>query len=192
MFLARIDQPFFGQIRNSYLEGTVRKEMESRNYSTLLERNIIDEMFWMERVVKELDSPLVFSHNDFNKKNILVKDSKQLEILLIDFDWSAYNYRGVDFGQYFSSWGQFETDLGSGEFPTDHQMSVFIEAYIKEMCKIFGDSFAEQEINSMKRLIKEAKVFALMAFMKDIMYCIWQTDLNNNILVNKILDSMLT
>ena len=148
---------------------------------------MFDEIEWLLKVIKHINPPIVLSHNDFNKKNILVKEtesSEDFEIFLIDFDWSTYNYRGIDLGQYFSNWGHIEPEFGTGEFPTDEQMIPFIDAYIEEMCQILGDSYAKQEINSRQQLIKEGKVFALMAYIKDVMYSIWKTEMDSSILVS--------
>ncbi|CAG2162584.1 unnamed protein product [Oppiella nova] len=173
---------FTEELKTSASEGTVFKQIHEYNLQTFKDLTLTDELSWLANTVQELKSPVVFSHNDFNRRNTLVRDSnvnnnKEMEIFLIDFDWTNYSYRGADFGQYFCSWGQKETDFGSGDFPTDPQMALFIDAYIEEMIEINGNSYAKHEINSRERITKEAKLFALMAFMKDIMYCIWQTTL---------------
>ncbi|CAG2184144.1 unnamed protein product, partial [Oppiella nova] len=94
------------------------------------------------------------------------------------FDFSSYAYRGIDLGYYFSSWGQKETQFGYGVFPADSQMLPFINAYIEEMTTIYGNSYVENEMNSRERLIFEAKVFALYAFMVDLLFCIYLADGN--------------
>jgi len=184
MSLFKRDNPFMNMIHKVYKD-VVHPEIQKQNYQVLNRINYISEMDWLREIIEDLKSPPVFSHNDFNKKNILVNErenSEEVQIFLIDFDWTTYNLRGIDLGQYFSSWGQIEPDFGSGEFPTDEQMYVFIDSYIDEMCKIFGDSYSKQEINSRQQLIKEAKIFALISFMKDLMYFIWQFSQNNNVL----------
>ena len=182
MFFVLVDNPFFDQMKKSYNEGAVRQEIEKQQFPTLKEMNFIEELEWVSKIIVKANSPVVFSHNDFGRKNILVKestDSSDKQIFLIDFDWTNYNSRGVDFGQYFSSWAQNEPDFGSGDFPSDEEMAPLIDAYIEGMSEILGTSFAKQEINSRQQIIKEAKIYTLMAFMKDVMYCIWQTDLMN-------------
>ena len=181
--------PFFIQMVQTY-QNTALQEIKKQNYDILKRVDFVSEINWLLKVIEGLDNcPIVFSHNDFNKKNILVKEtegSEDIQIFLIDFDWSSYNYRGVDLGQYFSSWAQIEPDFGSGEFPTDEQMLPFIDAYIEEMSQILGDSYAKQEINSRKQLIKEAKIFSLLSFMKDYMYFIFQIGKGIDILASTV------
>lgn len=166
---------WFGFLKQSYLTGKVRQEIDRSDRELLKKYNFVDEMNWLKRVITKLDSPIVFSHNDFNRRNILIqksKDSSDERIFLIDFDWTTYNYRGADFGQYYADWGQEDTEWAYHDFPSDEEMSVFINAYIKRMTEIFGDSYAKQEINSLEHLIKESKVHAMNAFVRNIVYCI--------------------
>ncbi|CAG2166656.1 unnamed protein product [Oppiella nova] len=177
---------FDQKLRDSYRTGIIRKHITAQNLEIFSKLDFIEEVEWYQRTVTELRSPIVFSHNDFNRRNILIQESDNNnstdnpDIYLIDFDWSNYNYRGVDFGQYFSRWGQTDTEFGSGDFPADTQMYDFIEAYIQEMTKIYGKSYAQNEINSRERLIKESKVLALLAYIKDILYCMDSTDSRDN------------
>ena len=166
---------FDQELRKSYVEGVVRKEIEKNQYPVLSKLDFIEELKWLRKTIEELKSPLVLSHNDLNRRNILIRETEGCppEIFLIDFDWTNYNYRGVDLGQYYACFGQKEVDFGLIDFPSDEGMSVFIDAYVKQMNQLFGNQYSKQNINSKERLIKEAKVFALMAFIKDIIYCIW-------------------
>ena len=149
------------KLRDSYLNGEVRQEIIKNNYELLAKYNVLEEIPWLRKVIVELDSPIVLSHNDFNRRNILIREVDN-EIFFIDFDWSCYSYRGTDIGQYFSNWCQEGWFFDYRPFPTDQQMYPFIDAYIKRMTEIFGKSFPKQEINSRQRLIMESKVFALL------------------------------
>ena len=164
-----------------YDDGPARKLINELDCPTHKELHLLDEMRWLNGVIKKMDNPIVFSHNDFNRKNILVEksdDPSQEQIYIIDFDWTNYNYRGIDLGQYFCSWDQSEPEFGVGDFPSDQDMSVFINAYINRMSEIFGESYAKQDINSRERLIKESKIFAMSAYHKDNFYFVWQMSLN--------------
>ncbi|CAG2163283.1 unnamed protein product [Oppiella nova] len=124
------------QIKQSLEDPVIVQQIREYNLRTFLEVDLIHENSWLERAIHELMSPIVFSHNDFNRRNILIHESpndQNMDIYLIDFDWTNYSYRGADFGTYFCSWGQRELDFGSGDFPTDTQMYPFIDAYIQEM-----------------------------------------------------------
>ena len=179
-------------LRQSYSEGVVRKEIEKHRYPVFSKLNYIQEIDWLKKTMEGLNSPIVLSHNDLNRRNILIKQEngcKELQLYLIDFDWTNYNYRGLDLGQYFACWRQKEVDFGYVDFPSDQQMCVFIDAYINEMTKIFGTSYGKEEINCRQQLIKEAKVFALFSYIKDILYCIHMATItqNKDILVSSII-----
>ncbi|XP_054157527.1 choline/ethanolamine kinase-like [Oppia nitens] len=162
----------------------------SNRYPIFSTLSLAEETDWYLKTVDALNCPIVFSHNDLNRRNILISESnnnnnnnnenfEDIEIYLIDFDWCVYDYRGTDFGQYFSRWAQEETDFGVGVFPTNEQMIPFIDSYIGQMSQLVGDKYQKQAINSREQLIKESKVFTLMAFIKDILYCIWVTNEDN-------------
>ncbi|CAG2103512.1 unnamed protein product, partial [Medioppia subpectinata] len=140
----------------SLRHGLVRREIQKNNLKTLMSTDLVAEMAWVREVMVSLNSPVVFSHNDLNRRNILVtNNNSDVDVYIIDFDWSCYMYRGADLGDYFVNWCQ--QDYGPEVFPTDDQMLVFIDAYIRELTAINGNSFAQLEINSRQRLIKEAK-----------------------------------
>uniref|UniRef100_A0A674N3I8 ethanolamine kinase n=1 Tax=Takifugu rubripes TaxID=31033 RepID=A0A674N3I8_TAKRU len=53
-------------------------------------------------------SPVVFCHNDVQEGNILALENRVHtsadRLMLIDFEYSSYNYRGFDFGNHFCEW----------------------------------------------------------------------------------------
>ncbi|XP_054157528.1 choline/ethanolamine kinase-like [Oppia nitens] len=170
-------------MKQSLKDGYIRQVINDLKLNVFQEMDFTDEFHWLLDVIDHLQSPVVFAHNDFNRRNTLICESKDnnnndLNVYLIDFDWSSYGKRGVDFGQYFNCWGQEATDFGTGPFPSDQQMLPFIDAYIVEMSKLVGDDYPKLTVNSRERLLKEAKVCTLMAQIKDILYCIWDSNRN--------------
>ncbi|CAG2179981.1 unnamed protein product, partial [Oppiella nova] len=116
---------------DSYRQGVVYQEIRKNNYQTLMDTDLIAEIAWVRKAVVDVNSPIVFSHNDFNRRNILVRKTGgnpigDSDIFIIDFDFSCYMYRGSDFGDYFINYCQEELDFGGLPFPTDTQMSPFI------------------------------------------------------------------
>jgi len=147
------DNWFDSNLRKSLSEGVLYEAIRNQNRETLSRVDFETELQWTKKAILASYSPIVFTHCDFNRGNILIRDQKiefnnNLDIFLIDFDFSSYNYRGIDFGRYFSSWGHKDPMFGFGEFPTDDQMSVFINAYIEESIKLFDNSYAKIEVNS--------------------------------------------
>ncbi|XP_012580571.1 PREDICTED: choline kinase alpha [Condylura cristata] len=59
-------------------------------------------------LLESTPSPVVFCHNDCQEGNILLLDGReraeQQKLMLIDFEYSSYNYRGFDIGNHFCEW----------------------------------------------------------------------------------------
>ena len=141
--------------------------------------NLLDETKWLGIGLEQINSPILCSHTDFNRGNILIKDNP-LEIKLVDLDYTGYNYRGVDLGRYFSCWRQKEMLFGFDRFPTDKEMSLFLKTYINEMVKYQGEDYFKMEINQESSMIREAKYFTLIAYYIDSMFLIMQYTMSPN------------
>jgi thiamine kinase-like enzyme len=61
------------------------------------------ELNFLKEKLKEIPSPILFSHNDLQENNILHNNVTH-ELHFIDFEYSNYNYRGFDFGNHFCEW----------------------------------------------------------------------------------------
>lgn len=135
-------------------------------------------MLYCKDLMLKVKSPLVFTHGDFNRGNRLVKQEDKVDgiankqIYLVDFDYSTYNYRGYDIARYFSNYRHVDDMFGDEGFPTDQEMSLFLEEYRQECAQVQGDSYLQQQINSLQQLIKEAKVFVLNAYAVDFFFCL--------------------
>ena len=178
MFDGMVDEnnPFTKPFRDAYNDGVVRKLIEEVDCKLHKQVNVFDEMRWVISIISDLKSPMVFSHNDFNRKNILIKESKNSiedSVFLIDFDWTNYNYRGIDLGRYFSSYAQSEPEFGYADFPSDDEMSVFLKAYINRMTEIFGESYTKQDKNSLETLVKESKIFAMNTYLSQNLFFVF-------------------
>jgi thiamine kinase-like enzyme len=49
--------------------------------------------FSLRKLLSTIDSPVCFTHNDFQPGNILRLISQQENLTVIDFEYCAYNYR---------------------------------------------------------------------------------------------------
>ncbi|GMF35238.1 unnamed protein product [Phytophthora lilii] len=59
----------------------------------------VDEL---EKLLAEVPSPIVLSHNDLQYGNIMKNDAG--DAVLIDFEYTSYNPRGYDLGNHFCEW----------------------------------------------------------------------------------------
>lgn len=94
-------------------------------------------------------SPVVFSHNDLHRGNILFTEVSKTRstladrIVLIDFEYSSYNYRGYDIANYFLE-AAFEYEPSKypffsyiqDRFPSKSECLTFIRHYLNKMSKI--------------------------------------------------------
>ncbi|CAG2165404.1 unnamed protein product [Oppiella nova] len=119
----------FDTIKDNQLVDTINMS----SHESLKSMDLGNELIWVKRAVQSAPKILVLSHCDFNRGNILIQENgDKLDLFFIDFDFTSHNFRGMDFGRYFSSWRHKDSHFGCEPFPTDQQMIPFIDAYIKE------------------------------------------------------------
>uniref|UniRef100_A0A672SGK2 ethanolamine kinase n=1 Tax=Sinocyclocheilus grahami TaxID=75366 RepID=A0A672SGK2_SINGR len=98
------------------LQLTFTREHHLRNFSRLLSYNLPQEMDSLKCLLESTPSPVVFCHNDLQEGNILLLSSREntdrQRLMLIDFEYSSYNYRSVIFIK-----GPLDVE-GSGNDPT--------------------------------------------------------------------------
>lgn len=64
----------------------------------------LDQILWLHHQLRNLDLPIVFSHNDLNPGNILIRSEKDKQgnelqkLFFLDFEYSDCNYRAYDLG----------------------------------------------------------------------------------------------
>jgi len=63
--------------------------------------------------------PVTFCHNDLQEGNILLRQNMgKFELVLIDFEYCSYNYRGFDIANHFMEW---KYDYTASEYPFFHE-----------------------------------------------------------------------
>lgn len=87
----------------------------------------------------------------------------QQQIYLIDFDATSMNNRGADFGDYFANYRHKE-DFADEGFPSDEEMSLFLNEYRTECGRILGAEFLSKEENTLEHMIDESKMYTLDSY----------------------------
>ena len=161
-----INNNFEKWIKEAYDRFDIDKIIDEYNCETLKKYKIKQELDWLLKTVAELDSPVTFTHVDFRGSNIMVTEPDD-RILLCDFEYSGYGYRGSDFGTIFAEWnGRVWADFTTlHDFPEDNQIIPFLESYVEESSRLLGESFAKDKRNSFDHLLKEVKLFSLVSNM---------------------------
>ncbi|XP_045697517.1 ethanolamine kinase 2 isoform X3 [Phyllostomus hastatus] len=70
------------------------------------------ELAWLKEHLSQLDSPVVFCHNDLLCKNIIY-DSTKGHVRFIDYEYAGYNYQAFDIGNHFNEFAGVSLLLGT-------------------------------------------------------------------------------
>ncbi len=85
------------------------------------------------RLIEEgCDSPVVFCHNDLLSGNVLVSEDNA--VYLVDFEYSGWNYRGFDIGNFFceAMGGTIDGLVQPERYPSRDARVTFCRAYLAE------------------------------------------------------------
>ncbi|XP_028609480.1 choline/ethanolamine kinase isoform X1 [Grammomys surdaster] len=131
--------------------------------------NLKDEMNHLRKLLDATPSPVVFCHNDIQEGNILLlsEPNSAENLMLVDFEYSSYNYRGFDIGNHFCEWVYDYTyeewpfyKARPTDYPTREQQLRFIRHYLAEVQK--GEVLSEEEQKKQEEdLLTEISRYAL-------------------------------
>ncbi|XP_052604620.1 choline/ethanolamine kinase isoform X2 [Peromyscus eremicus] len=158
------------ELRDPVLSGAIATKM-ARFHG--MEMPFTKEPHWlfgtMERKLLEATpSPVVFCHNDIQEGNILLLSEPENgdSLMLVDFEYSSYNYRGFDIGNHFCEWVYDYTHeewpfykARPTDYPTRGQQLHFIRHYLAEVQK--GQILSEEQKKLEEDLLTEANRYAL-------------------------------
>ncbi|XP_069739022.1 choline/ethanolamine kinase-like [Phaenicophaeus curvirostris] len=149
-------------------ELTFAEEEQRKKFNHLKAYNLPEEMKNLRELLEATPSPVVFCHNDVQEGNILLlagrEDSSSDKLMLIDFEYSSYNYRGFDIGNHFCEWVySYSHDrwpfftATPGNYPSRQQQLHFIRHYLSEE----SGSSPEEQSRLEEQLLSEISRFAL-------------------------------
>ena len=154
--------------------------IEELNCETIKSHDLKAEVQWLKDMSVKIDSPLVFSHNDLFSSNVLVLDNETAtgdQLVISDYEYSSYGFRGMDLGTIINEWGRLRTDiLTVHTFADDSAIKQLLQYYVSENEIIFGKSWSQNGMNSTKQLLKEVKLFALVFKIFMILFCLKAND----------------
>ncbi|EDL76571.1 choline kinase beta, isoform CRA_a [Rattus norvegicus] len=154
-----MEMPFTKEPR--WLFGTMErylKQIQDLPSTSLPQMNLVemyslkDEMNHLRTLLDATPSPVVFCHNDIQEGNILLLSEPDSDdnLMLVDFEYSSYNYRGFDIGNHFCEWVYDYTyeewpfyKARPADYPTREQQLLFIRHYLAEVQK--GEVLSEEE-----------------------------------------------
>ncbi|XP_048158136.1 LOW QUALITY PROTEIN: choline/ethanolamine kinase [Corvus hawaiiensis] len=143
--------------------------------------NLEQEMRSLRDLLESTPSPVVFCHNDVQEGNILLlagREGSSDRLMLIDFEYSSYNYRGFDLGNHFCEWAySYGHDAWPffraqpEHYPSRQQQLHFIRHYLADALggtagdtghgERARDGHQEEEEEEERRMLLEIERFAL-------------------------------
>ncbi|XP_011685106.1 PREDICTED: choline/ethanolamine kinase isoform X2 [Wasmannia auropunctata] len=140
------------------------EDIDSRQLKNVSAIKCIDlehEIDWLRTIVMQQKYPVTFCHNDMQEGNILLmQNTRNPKLVLIDFEYCSYNYRGFDVANHFAEW---QYDYTAPEYPFFHERPAagptkeqklnFIRAYLRTLGK---EGSLEEE-----RIMMEVRIFSL-------------------------------
>ncbi|KAM5137827.1 choline kinase alpha-like isoform 2-T2 [Mantella aurantiaca] len=148
------------------------RESHIKKLNKFLSYNLTKEMDMLRALLELTPSPVVFCHNDCQEGNILLlegrENSEKQKLMLIDFEYSSYNYRGFDIGNHFCEWMYdysyekfpfFKANFS--KYPTRKQQLHFISSYMAEFQPGFENLSNEEKRKIETEMLTEINRFAL-------------------------------
>uniref|UniRef100_A0A8C3H8J6 Ethanolamine kinase n=1 Tax=Chrysemys picta bellii TaxID=8478 RepID=A0A8C3H8J6_CHRPI len=153
-------------------ELTFPQEAQRKKFNQLKAYNLQKEMGSLRELLESTPSPVVFCHNDVQEGNILLLAGREShptdKLMLIDFEYSSYNYRGFDIGNHFCEWVYDYTHdtwpfykASLENYPTRQQQLHFIQHYLWEDSGRCGDTTHEEQARIEEEMLTEIGRFAL-------------------------------
>ncbi|XP_057227467.1 choline kinase alpha isoform X2 [Malurus melanocephalus] len=157
---------------NQVLRIKFTRESQTRKLNKLLSYNLPQEMKNLRAMLEATSSPVVFCHNDCQEGNILLlegrESSENQKLMLIDFEYSSYNYRGFDIGNHFCEWMydySYEKypffKASALKYPSKKQQLHFVSSYLCAFHDGFENLSNEEKTKLEEEVLVEVNRFAL-------------------------------
>ncbi|CAN8210446.1 unnamed protein product [Coccothraustes coccothraustes] len=129
------------------------------------------EMRSLRDLLEATPSPVVFCHNDVQEGNILLlagREASSDRLMLIDFEYSSYNYRGFDLGNHFCEWVYSYSHEGwpcfqahPEHYPSRQQQLHFIRHYLSALSGGPGRAPPQEQARLEEEMLREIERFTL-------------------------------
>ena len=137
-------------------------------------------------MINKVKSPIVFCNNDVFPPNVLIKNEvlgqikrlNQIEdcqlieklidqlIVIIDFEFCSYNFRGSEIGNYFMAHMiEYNTPeppyflADRNKYPDEKHQRLFIREYLNKLKQIKGN--LDDEIDNEDHILKEVEAYQI-------------------------------
>lgn len=141
-------------VKNDLLNDFYSKKLTNNYADLLLSIDFEREINFLIPLFEQNQSKIVFSHNDLNRTNILIKsDRHELDHLrktfIVDYEYSSYNYRWSDFAVIFGEVCMSNYREGKkfkvNHYPDYEKRIYFITHYVARLNRLLQSNNCEQE-----------------------------------------------
>ncbi|XP_042899159.1 choline/ethanolamine kinase [Parasteatoda tepidariorum] len=140
-----------------------------------------NEVSWITKEMEKSTSPIVFCHNDLQGGNILLREDSankmEPNLMFIDFEFGAYNYRSFDIANHFCEWTyDYNTPdppyftLSINKYPSKEEKIEFIRTYLHQLVQedVMDVSDVESET---EKILDELELFGMAAHLYWAIWC---------------------
>jgi choline/ethanolamine kinase len=163
--------PKYLEGERDYITSLEAKEEFKKAKEKYLAFDILKELEWLKELKPLIKCRKVLMHGDMNRANCLVREDQEDDfdkIVLIDYEFACYSYRGADIGmQFFNRMmdvTKMQEKFRSGlPYPTVEEQLHFIRAY-KEQIKLsnfYELDEGEDGVDSDHAMLVEAQFYVL-------------------------------
>nr|XP_011415406.2 choline/ethanolamine kinase [Crassostrea gigas] len=140
-------------------------------------------------IMEMCSSPVLFSHNDLQEGNILLKEEKSDDLCerltIIDWEYCSYNYRGFDLGNHFCEWScDYSCEAypfysyHPEDYPSKQTQKAFFQHYLEEQNKYLPNPVKVND-ELLQHLYKEANTFAMTSHFFWGLWSVVQTEISD-------------
>ena len=135
-FLKILEERNFIHKAQEKAESDLFSTNEKKKLKEMLTITTDDEINFLKELVPKDPKSITFSHNDLHAENVLVL-KKNHKLMLIDYEYADYNYRGYDIGNVFNE-SMFDYHypeepyyaFDEKKYPNEEQLTDFIKYYL--------------------------------------------------------------
>ncbi|XP_034933617.1 ethanolamine kinase 1 [Chelonus insularis] len=117
---------------------------------------LADEYKLLKNHLTQLDSPIVYAHNDLLLANILY-DKENHTVTFIDFEYSGFNYQAFDIANHFAEFAGVE-EIDYSQYPDETYQRSWLRIYLQAYKQ--SSNVSEDEVTV---LFKQINKFVLLA-----------------------------
>ena len=129
--------------------------------------DIFEILIWFRDTFPKIKHKIILMHGDMNSGNVLIRNNvtnPDDKIVLLDYEFTSYSYRGFDIGNHFQSRTLDILQLLSAgklvnmPYPNEEKRRQFVRAYIEEL-KRQPDYVFDVSLDNEYQILLEAEFF---------------------------------